>query len=188
MKPFAERTHEAMKEVLQNPNVTGPDVHYYMIRGGSDKQNITVWEPGIIGSEYIKTYGHYHVQDFDERYTVLSGEGIVILQTRSLDENGVPLDNSISSFRAVRVKAGESIDIPRRAGHLMLNTGETWLVTKDNSPVHFNDVDPVSHPSHADYEPFKKMRGAAYYVINKNGEPTLERNPLYVSVPEATIE
>jgi len=188
MKPFAERTHEAMKDVLRESTASGPDIHYYMIRGGSEKQNITVWEPGTVGSEYIKTYGHYHVQDFNERYTVLSGEGIVILQTRSINEEGKPIDDSITSFRAIRVKAGDSVDIPKHAGHLMLNTGKTWLVTRDDSPVHFGDVDPVSHPSHADYEPFKKMRGAAYYVIEQDGKPSLERNPLYKQAPDATIE
>ena len=37
-----------------------------MIRGGTDKRNITVWEPGTVGGEYIKAYGHYHVGDLNE--------------------------------------------------------------------------------------------------------------------------
>ena len=60
MKPFADRKHEKMKEVLMDPSAQGPEVHYYMIRGGSDKRNITVWESGTVAGEYIKTYGHYH--------------------------------------------------------------------------------------------------------------------------------
>jgi hypothetical protein len=56
IKAFAERTHEKMKDVLMDPNGKGPSIHYYMIRGGSNKRNITVWEPGTISGEYTKRY------------------------------------------------------------------------------------------------------------------------------------
>jgi glucose-6-phosphate isomerase len=159
-----------------------------MIRGGVEKKNITVWEPGRVGDEYIKSYGHYHVTDFDERYEILAGEGIVLLQTREIDASGKPVDDSIASFQARRVKAGDTVDIPRRAGHLMINTGMTWLVTRDDSPVNTKEMDPISHPAHADYTPFKKMHGAAYYVVDKKGLPTLEKNKTYKNIPPATIE
>jgi len=188
MNPYASRTHTEMKDVLRDQRASGPAVHYHMIRGGIEKKNITVWEPGLVGNEYIKSYGHYHVADFDERYEILTGEGIALLQIRATDASGNPIDDSVSSFKAIRVKAGNVVDIPRRAGHLMVNTGATWLVTRDNSPVNLGEVDAVSHPAHADYAPFKKMRGAAYYVIEKNGTLVLEKNPLYKRVPDATIE
>ena len=73
MKPFAERTHEKMRDVLMHPDEKGPNIHYYMIRGGIDKSNITVWENGTIGGEYIKAYGHYHVGNLEEVYYVLQG-------------------------------------------------------------------------------------------------------------------
>ena len=38
IQPYAARTHEKMKEVLMNPEASGPELHYYMIRGGSDKK------------------------------------------------------------------------------------------------------------------------------------------------------
>ncbi len=164
-----------------SPFAPGPDVHYHMIRGGSNKTNITVWESGTIGGEYIKTYGHYHVGDLEEDYTVLQGEGIIILQSPLVDDG-------VESFKAIRVKVGDRVHIPRNTGHLAVNIGKIWFVTSDDSPVNFGDRDPVSMPGHADYEPFRKMRGAAYYVVEKNGEPTLVRNPLYKKVPEARIE
>ena len=37
-------------------------------------------------------------------------------------------------------------------------------------------------PAHADYEMIKKMRGFAYYVIERDGQPTLVRNSLYKEV------
>ncbi len=173
MKPYAERTHEKMRDVLMDPNAVGPTIHYYMVRGGSDKRNITVWESGKIGGEYIKSYGHYHVGDLEETYTILQGEGIIILQ-------GKIEDNDVKEFRAIKVKAGDKIHIPKNTGHLAINTGTTWLVTSDDSPTSLAD--------HADYEPFRKMRGAAYYVIEKDRKPTLMKNPLYKEVPNVSLE
>jgi glucose-6-phosphate isomerase len=181
MKPYAERTHEKMQEVLMSPSSPGPEVHYHMIRGGTPKTNITVWETGTVGGEYIKTYGHYHVGNLEETYTVLQGEGIIILQSPIVDD-------SVESFRAIHVKAGDNVHIPKNTGHLALNIGKIWFVTSDDSPVNFGEANPVSMPGHADYEPFRRLRGAAYYVIEKDGKPTLVKNPLYKKVPEAKIE
>lgn len=188
LKPFADRPHEKMKEVLMNPDASGPEIHYYMIRGGKDKKNVTVWESGTVGGEYIKTYGHYHVGKLDETYWIVQGEGIVLLQTRKNDQNGNPIDDEIDTFKAIKVKAGDSVFIPSGTGHLVVNIGKIWLVTVDDSPVNFEEVDPVSLPGHADYEPVKKLRGFAYYVIEENGLPKLVRNNKYKTVPPAKIE
>lgn len=188
LKPSAERTHEKMKEVLMNPDAPGHDIHYYMIRGGKEKKNITVWETGTVDGEYIKTYGHYHVGQLDETYWVVQGEGIVLLQKRKTDNQGDPIDDEIEYFRAIHVKVGDSVFIPSGVGHLVANVGNTWLVTADDSPVNFEEVDPVSLPGHADYEPVKKMHGFAYYVVEENGKPKLVKNPHYKTVPEVVIE
>ena len=84
---YASRKHEEMKEVLMSPESAGPAVHYYMIRGGKDKKNITILESGTIGGEYIKTYGHYHVGDLDETYWILLGEGVALLQKLATTES-----------------------------------------------------------------------------------------------------
>lgn len=186
MEPYAARTHEKMKDVLQNPDASGPAIHYYMIRGGSDKKNVTVWETGLVGEEYIKAYGHYHITDFKETYWIISGEGILLLQMRKKDATGAWIDSEIESFEALRVKAGDTITIPPFAGHLLVNTGKTWLVTSDDSPVNLTG-DSASMPQHADYEAVKKMHGFAYYVIEKDGEPALVKNQQYTSLPEAII-
>ncbi len=184
LKPFATRTHEDMKDVLMHPEATGPEIHYYMIRGGKEKTNITVWETGTVGREYINTYGHYHVGQLDETYIVAAGEGVVLLQRRK-EKNGNPIDGEIESFYAIKVKVGDEVFIPSGTGHLVANTGKTWLVTVDDSPVNFAEVDPVSLPGHADYEPVKKLHGFAYYLIEENDQPTLVKNPNYKEVPEA---
>ena len=67
-KHYAARTYEKMKEVFMDPTAAGAEIQYHMVRGGSDQRNITIWEPGKVGEEYIKTYGHYHVGNLDETY------------------------------------------------------------------------------------------------------------------------
>lgn len=184
LKPFAGRTHQEMKDVLFHPEDDGPEIHYYMIRGGVDKKNITVWETGKVGGEYIKTYGHYHVGKLDETYHVVAGEGVVLLQSRKTGSEDNPKDDEIETFYAIKVKVGDSVFIPSGMGHLVANTGQTWLVTVDDSPVNFAEADPVSLPGHADYEPVKKMHGFAYYLVSENGQPTLVKNPNYKIIPE----
>ncbi len=171
IKPYAARSNTEMKDVLMNPELDGPEFHYHMVRGGDTKTNITIWESGKVGGEYIKSYGHYHTRDFDEIYTVLQGEGILLLQSEIKDD-------SVSGIKAIKVKAGDVIQIPLRAGHLMINTGSIWLVTSDNSPADLN---------HADYSLFKKFHGAAYYAAEKNGKVIFEKNPHYKDLPEIEI-
>ncbi|MBI2019338.1 hypothetical protein HYS95_01545, partial [Candidatus Daviesbacteria bacterium] len=144
-----------------------------------------VWETGTVGGEYIKTYGHYHVGQLDETYNILQGEGIVLLQTRKMDFEGNPIDDEIENFYAIPVKSGDSVFIPAGTGHLVVNTGNTWLVTSDDSPVNFAEADPVSLPGHADYKPVQKLQGFAYYCVEENGKPALVKNEKYKVVPEA---
>ena len=177
-----------MRDVLMNPKADlpaqagGPKIHYYMIRGGSKKKNITVWESGTVGGEYIKSYGHYHRDDSTETYEILAGEGYVILQKRG------NTDDEIVEFRAVKVKPGDKVFIPAGYGHLCVNTGNTWLVTSDDSPVDFGEKKAVANPGHADYSQFKKLHGAAYYCVEKDGSPTFVKNPHYKIVPEIQFE
>ncbi len=186
-KHYASRSHEKMQEVLMKPDAPGPAIHYYMIRGGKDQRNVTVWEPGLVGGEYIKTYGHYHVGDLDENYWIILGEGIALLQKRAVDASGNPQADVIEEFRAIRVGAGDSVYMPKDFGHLVVNTGNTYFVTADDSPVDFEERDPVSLPGHADYKPVQQMQGFAYYVIEKDGKPALVRNPKYKEIQKEDL-
>ncbi len=181
-KHYASREHEKMKDVLMDPNGVGPAIHYYMIRGGVDQKNITVWEPGTICGEYIKTYGHYHVGQLDENYNILFGEGIALLQKLSVDENGEMVADRVEEFKAIVTKPGDKIYMAPGYGHLLANTGSTYFVTADDSPVDFEERDPASFPGHADYKLVQQMRGFAYYVIEYNGKPVLKRNPNYTQI------
>jgi glucose-6-phosphate isomerase, archaeal len=184
-KAFAVRTHGEMKEVLKNPEASGPEEHYYMIRGGKDKKNITIWESGKVGDEFIKAYGHYHIDDLVETYWILEGSGILLLQMRKKDNHGNWIDDEIEWVKAIHLKAGDKYTIAAYCGHLMINTSPTWLVTSDDSPVFLEDS--ASKPKHADYEPVKKMRGFAYYVVTNKGEVAFLPNPTYKNVPPIVI-
>ena len=186
-KHYAARTQEKMQDVLMDPDGVGPEIHYYMIRGGVDQKNTTVWEPGTISGEYIKTYGHYHVGELSEDYFVAYGEGVALLQKLVENENGEMIADSVEEFKAVIVKTGDKVFMPPKYGHLLVNTGKTYLVTIDDSPVDFEDRDPSSFPGHADYELVKQMRGFAYYVVENNGEVSLKKNPLYKSIAKEDL-
>lgn len=186
-KHYAARDHAKMQEVLMDPHGVGPAIHYYMIRGGSDQRNITVWETGTISDEYIKTYGHYHIGQLDETYWILFGEGIALKQKMAVDKQGKFIPDIIEEFMAIPVKAGDSVYMPPGYGHLVANTGTTYFVTADNSPVNFDEANPVSMPGHADYEIVKKMRGFAFYVIEKDGKPALVKNKQYKEVRKMDI-
>jgi len=186
-KHYAPRFHEKMVEVLMDPSAQGPKIHYHMVRGGSDQRNITIWEPGLVGQEYIKTYGHYHVGDLDETYWVIFGEGIVLLQKRVVGANGNPIDDEIDDAYAIRVKPGDAIYMPSEWGHLVVNISKTYFVTADDSPVNFDEENPVSLPGHADYEPVKKLRGFCYYIVERDRKPTLIKNDKYKKIPAIEI-
>ena len=186
-KHYAARTHEKMQDVLMDPAGIGPAIHYYMIRGGSDQKNITVWEPGTISGEYIKTYGHYHVGDLSETYWIIFGEGVALLQKLKKDAEGKMIADEVEEFKAIPVKAGDEIFMSPEEGHLVVNMGKTYFVTADDSPVDFEERDPASFPGHADYELVKKMKGFAYYVVEHDGKPALKKNPLYKSIQKEKL-
>jgi glucose-6-phosphate isomerase len=186
-KHYAARTHEKMKEVLMDPDGIGPSIHYYMIRGGSAQKNTTVWEPGTVSGEYIKTYGHYHIGDLSENYWIVYGKGVALLQKLALDENGEMIPDVVSEFKALPVEAGQTVFMPAGFGHLVANVGETYFVTMDDSPVDFEEKDPSSFPGHADYALVKKMQGFAYYVVENNGSPALKKNPRYKSIQKEDL-
>lgn len=181
-KHYASRSDEKMRDVLMDPSGIGPATHYYMIRGGSEQKNTTVWEPGTISGEYIKTYGHYHVGELSETYWIVYGQGVALLQKLVEDENGSMIPDRVAEFKAIQVKSGDEIFMPEKFGHLLVNTGNTYLVCIDDSPVDFEDRDPVSFPGHANYEIVKQMRGFAYYVVEKEGKPALKKNPHYKEI------
>ncbi len=186
-KHLATRTHEAMKPVLMAPAAPGPAIHYYMIRGGTEQRNVTVWEPGTVGGEYIKTFGHYHVDALAETYWIASGEGFVVQQLLERDAAGKMIADHVAEFKVTAAGAGDSVHIPAGWGHLAVNIGQTYFVTVDDSPVNFGDADPSGHPGHADYSLVERMHGLAYYIVEHDGQPALVRNANYQAVAKEDL-
>lgn len=186
-KHYAPRTSEKMREVLMDPEGVGPAIYYYMIRGGKNQKNITIWEPGTVSGEYIKTYGHYHIGDLSETYWIIFGEGIALLQKLAIDDSGKVIADVVEEFKAIPVKAGDEIFMPSGWGHLVVNIGTTYFATADDSPVNFGDADPAGMPGHANYELVKATRGFAYYVVEHDGKPALVRNKNYKEIKQEDL-
>lgn len=181
-KHFAQKTYEQMKDVLMDPTSPAPSIFYYMARGGKEQKNITVWEPGTVGGEYIKTYGHYHTGDTEEKYWVLYGSGIALLQKPVLDASGNIVADQVEEFKVIKLTPGMEVTMLAGWGHVVINTGKTAFVTADDTDVIFDETIPPKTTGGTDYETIKKMQGFAYYVVDNKGTPALKKNPKYTSV------
>ncbi len=111
-----------------------------------------------------------------------------LLQKRKIVD-GKAQNDQLDTCTAIFVKAGDKINIPGDEGHTMINTGNTWLVTVDDSPVSGSTPEEISKPSHADYSPMKEMKGFGYYVVKgKDGTPEFVKNALYKTLPPIDIQ
>jgi glucose-6-phosphate isomerase, archaeal len=75
----------------------------------------TIISPGTVGSEFFMTKGHHHVRDSAELYLGMSGEGIMLMQTRDGD------------FAQSRLVPSASVYVPPGWAHRTVNTGNTPL-------------------------------------------------------------
>ncbi|MDP2860761.1 MAG: glucose-6-phosphate isomerase family protein, partial [bacterium] len=102
MAIYVPRTREEMKEVLAFPEAPGPEVFYHMLRDATG--NLTIWEPGEVGGEYIKVFGHYHRDDIKETYRVIYGEGLAFWQKRAVNASGLPVNEEIAEAKIFPIK------------------------------------------------------------------------------------
>ncbi len=167
---------EARKFELENPM-------YYMFRDVKRKEDaalfenshlrydITVLPPTKIGTEYNKTYGHYHGMansklSFPELYEILNGEAWYVLQYRQSI-----VSNEATRVFLVKARAGDKIIIPPNFGHVTLNSSITDPLVMDN-------INEWKFKS--DYTPYRQKRGAAYFVM----EHDKIKNTNYAAVPK----
>jgi glucose-6-phosphate isomerase, archaeal len=76
----------------------------------------TIINPGTIGSEFYMTRGHHHVHDSAEFYLGMSGEGIMLMESRDGDVATQPLVPSAAVY------------VPPGWAHRTVNTGDVPLV------------------------------------------------------------
>ena len=164
-----------MREVLADKDFAknSPDIDLYsMYRGleknGEIRYDITVVAAKMLGNEFNKTKGHYHVGAYQEVYTVLEGSAIYLMQ--KLDPQG-----NIADVYAVKAQKGDSIIIPSYYGHVTINPSETEELKMANW---------LSDNCKSDYSPFVQMQGACYYYTTEDWI----KNENYKSVPELRFE
>jgi glucose-6-phosphate isomerase, archaeal len=75
----------------------------------------TIINPGTVGSEFFMTKGHHHLRDSAEIYLGMSGEGIMLMQTRDGD------------FAESMLVPSASVYVPPGWAHRTVNTGNTPL-------------------------------------------------------------
>lgn len=161
------RTRQELKDVLMDPKSPGVKEPYFVIRG-EEGQNITVVSPGKNGSEYNKTYGHFHNYQGVEIYRVAYGQGVLVMQ-----RNGE--DGDAKEVRVTTLRPGMSVEVPAGYGHTLVNIGKTYLVVIDDAP---------NTPRVHNFELVKDKHGMAYYVVDKKGEVGFEPNPNYHLHPQ----
>lgn len=134
---------------------------YYMYRGLKKKRvlryDITVIPPQMLGKEFVKTKGHYHIGNYGEIYSVLKGRAIYLMQK---EKRGRLIDAYY-----IKAKKGEHVIIPPQYAHITINPSLKEELKMANW---------VSEKCMPNYEGIEKKGGACYYytksgwVKNKN--------------------
>ncbi|MEW6329200.1 MAG: glucose-6-phosphate isomerase family protein [Candidatus Micrarchaeota archaeon] len=124
-----------------------PDARKFDVR-----YDITVLLPLKLGAEFNKTLGHYHSVaraglSYTEIYEVLSGRAHYLLQKL---EGG-----KVADAVMLDAKKGDVVLIPPNYGHVTINAGAEPLAMANL----------VSSKLKSLYEPYEKMRGAAYFEL-----------------------
>ncbi|MDI6591358.1 MAG: glucose-6-phosphate isomerase family protein [Patescibacteria group bacterium] len=142
---------------------------YYIYRGVKKKNglryDITVIPPKMLGKEFVKTKGHYHIGDYQEIYEVLRGQAIFLLQKGK---------DKIKDVYAIEAKKGDIVIIPSHYGHITINpTGQTLKMANW-----------ISEKCKSIYELFEKKQGACYYYTQSGWI----KNKNYGKIPKLRFE
>lgn len=146
------------------------DTDLEIIKAHHLRYDITVIPPGMLGSEYIKTVGHYHPEvpgtdiSYPEIYQVLEGSATYLLQKVEHGEEDIALDVVI-----IKAEKGDLVIVPPEYGHVTINASEKTLEMANWVCRDFSSI----------YEPIKRLSGASYFLL-KDG---FVENPLYKDIP-----
>lgn len=116
--------------------------------------DITVFEPGFVGEEFVKTVGHYHGHtvtpnlSYPEVYQAISGKVEYLLQSEPDKDGGV-------NVLWVMTEPGDKVVMPPNVGHVSLNAGNDIAVECD--------LQKRDNPDDSEYSLFKEKVGGALY-------------------------
>ena len=146
------------------------DVDLEAIKAHHLRYDITIIPPGMLGSEYTKTVGHYHPRvpgtdiSYPEIYQVLEGSATYLLQKVKYGEEHIVLDVVV-----ITAEKGDLVLVPPGYGHVTINASENTLEMANWVCRDFSSV----------YEPIKRLSGASYFFL----EDGFAKNTLYRNVP-----
>jgi glucose-6-phosphate isomerase len=138
--------------------------------------SMVMMPPGIIGSEYAKTMGHYHPPvpgtnlGFPEVYTQLCGTLVLLMQKTAPEKRG-----DVEEFIAVKMTPGTIVTIPPEYAHVLVNISDEpgLMAGLYGSQTSFKP----------DYMPVESRKGLAYYLLDESGKLVIEPNAIYLNPP-----
>ncbi len=184
------RKRSDITEVLLYPEQSGPDILYHMYRAtgletdriammnAGLRYDITVIHPGKIGSEYVKTLGHYHpmapgqLYSYPEVYQVLHGKAHFLMQ------KGGDVSGEVEDFVVADFEEGDILLIPPFYGHVTVNPESQPLVMSNWIAREFSSV----------YEPVRARKGMAYYNVEYKNQSIFMPNDSYGKHPRPRLQ
>jgi glucose-6-phosphate isomerase len=178
--PLAQRRIDDIRQMLPDPEATGPDPLYsiYMdvrVPGLADDLRVrglaygaVVDSPGQIGAEFVRSQGHIHSAPpgsnipYLEIYEFWHGTGAVYLQDAARPD--------LTDVMLVDVQPGDKVIIPPGWVHVVVNTGL--------EPLAFGALYALG--AKLLYEPLREMNGTAWAVL---ADGTFAPNPRYRNPP-----
>lgn len=168
-----------LSRVLLDPKAEGPEVPNWVYRGvalATDegvfsehgvRHDLLLLRSGRLGREFVKTWGHTasceEGESCPEVYGVLHGHGLFLVQ--QLAEQPA----AHGDVRWIEAQPAQKVIVPADYGVVIVNLGLGPLVLS-------RLVAAEAWPIHRLYD---EMQGAAYYVVEQEGEVVAEANTHY---------
>lgn len=159
-----------LKDVLLDPK-SGLIKEPFFVISGERGENIVAVASGKNGFEFNKTFGSLQSLGGSINCVCLFGHGLLLMQRSN---NG-----DVKEVKVVSLRPGRSTEVPSGYSYCLINTGSSFLVVLDTSS-------PKKEAAPDQY--LVEKQGLAYYVVEKKGEISFEKNPHYSFHPQITME
>jgi len=179
MQLKSTRTLGEMIPVLADKNISkdkdkNDSVYWVFSDVSKTWENLTLISPGDYNGEFPKTFGHYHSSSAVEKYKLISGKGILLMQKRKFADDDWAFDR-LEKIYFVEFFPGDEIEITQEWGHSWTNIGNEPLITMDNwKEGHLPE----------DYKPIEEMGGMGYFFVKKDGGAQFIPNSKYKELPK----